>query len=117
MLLEWLFNWRTETYLVPKWESTFLTRPNLGRRIVSTTRASARCTKANECLGWKAFSTSSDGKGVPVAVSDDAFTWTLTGDDALTDKGPWTDPKDQAVWAPDVVKNVRYRRSLLHNKF
>lgn len=43
---------------------------------------------------------------MPVAVSDDAFTWSLTGDDALTNKGRWVDPNDQAVWAPDIIHNV-----------
>ncbi|KAJ4155840.1 hypothetical protein LMH87_001066 [Akanthomyces muscarius] len=54
---------------------------------------------------WKAMSTSSDGKGVPIATSDDAFTWNLTPNDALPDKGSWVDPNDQSVWAPDLNKN------------
>ncbi|KAM3550403.1 hypothetical protein MY1884_008266 [Beauveria asiatica] len=54
---------------------------------------------------WKAMSTSSDGKGVPIATSDDSFDWNLTPNDALPDKGPWVDPDDQSVWAPDLNKN------------
>ncbi|KAM3472988.1 hypothetical protein MY8738_008617 [Beauveria namnaoensis] len=38
---------------------------------------------------WKAMSTSSDGKGVPIATSEDSFDWNLTPNDALPDKGPW----------------------------
>lgn len=52
------------------------------------------------------MSTSFDGKGVPIATSDDAFTWNLTPDDALPDKGSWVDPNDQSVWAPDLNKNA-----------
>lgn len=55
---------------------------------------------------WKAYSTSSEGKGVPIAVSGDAFSWSPTSEDALPDRGPWVDPNDQAIWAPDVNKNV-----------
>lgn len=52
------------------------------------------------------MSTSSDGKGVPIATSNDAFTWNLTPNDALPDKGSWVDPNDQSVWAPDLNKNA-----------
>ncbi|KAH8708957.1 hypothetical protein HC256_008887 [Beauveria bassiana] len=45
---------------------------------------------------WKAMSTSSDGKGVPIATSEDSFDWNLTPNDALPDKGPWVDPNDQS---------------------
>ncbi|KAH8586582.1 glycosyl hydrolase [Bisporella sp. PMI_857] len=54
---------------------------------------------------WKAYGTSSNGKKVPVATSSDAFTWTLTSNDALPNVGSWVSPSNQAIWAPDVNKN------------
>ncbi|KAI1825924.1 glycoside hydrolase family 43 protein [Xylaria intraflava] len=54
---------------------------------------------------WKAYATSSNNKYVPVATSSDAASWKLTTYDALPDPGPWVNPKDKAVWAPDVQKN------------
>ena len=61
---------------------------------------------------WKAYGTSSNGKNVPIAVSSDAITWSLTGDDALPNVGSWVDPSDHAIWAPDMQKNVS-----LHNAY
>ncbi|RYP58295.1 hypothetical protein DL769_009015 [Monosporascus sp. CRB-8-3] len=54
---------------------------------------------------WKAYSTSSDGKYIPVAVSNDAQWWSMTNVDALPDPGSWVDPTDRGIWAPDVNKN------------
>ncbi|KAI1848713.1 hypothetical protein JX266_005572 [Neoarthrinium moseri] len=54
---------------------------------------------------WKAYGTSSNGKKVPVATSNDALSWTLTGNDALPNVGSWVDSGDTAIWAPDVQKN------------
>ncbi|KAH9908491.1 glycoside hydrolase family 43 protein [Xylariomycetidae sp. FL2044] len=54
---------------------------------------------------WKAYATSSNGKYVPVATSSDTFSWTLTGNDALPNVGSWVDPRNTAIWAPDVQKN------------
>ncbi|KAI2619914.1 glycoside hydrolase family 43 protein [Hypoxylon sp. NC1633] len=54
---------------------------------------------------WRAYATSSGGLSVPVANSTDTFDWQLSGDDALPDPGPWVDPNDKGVWAPDVQKN------------
>lgn len=47
---------------------------------------------------WKAYSTSSGGKKIPVAESPDARTWTLTGVDALPNPGSWVG--DPGIWAP-----------------
>jgi hypothetical protein len=55
---------------------------------------------------WKAYATSSNGKRIPVATSGDRVSWTLTSNDALPDPGPWVDPNDGGIWAPDVQKNV-----------
>jgi len=61
---------------------------------------------------WKAYATSSNGKKIPVATASNPSTgWTLTGEDALPDPGPWVDANDQGIWAPDVQKNVRKRQS------
>ncbi|KAI1109550.1 glycoside hydrolase family 43 protein [Nemania sp. NC0429] len=54
---------------------------------------------------WKTYGTSSNGKRVPVATSSDTFSWTLTGNDALPNPGPWVDQNDKSIWAPDVQKN------------
>ncbi|KAL7919191.1 glycoside hydrolase family 43 protein [Trichoderma austrokoningii] len=53
---------------------------------------------------WKAFATSSQGKHVPVAVSNDGLTgWTLQSQDALPNTG-WAQA-GAGIWAPDVQKN------------
>lgn len=62
---------------------------------------------------WKAYGTSSNGKTIPVATSGDARSWTLTTSDALPDPGPWIDPNDRGIWAPDVNKNVRSHHKTL----
>ena len=54
---------------------------------------------------WKAYATSSNGKRIPVAVSNDAVSWSLTGNDALPNPGAWVDA-GAGIWAPDVQKNV-----------
>ncbi|KAK5625360.1 hypothetical protein RRF57_001076 [Xylaria bambusicola] len=54
---------------------------------------------------WKAYATSSNGKGIPVATSSDTISWTLTGNDALPNPGSWVDANDRGIWAPDVQKN------------
>lgn len=54
---------------------------------------------------WKAFATSTQGKHVPVAVSNDGLTgWTLQSQDALPNTG-WA-KASSGIWAPDVQKNV-----------
>lgn len=55
---------------------------------------------------WKAYGTSSNGKSIPVAVSGDLNSWSLTGNDALPNPGSWVDGGDRGIWAPDVNKNV-----------
>jgi hypothetical protein len=62
---------------------------------------------------WHAYATSSNGKKVPVATSSDAISWSSTDNDALPNIGVWVDPDDQAIWAPDVQKNV----SLLSSQY
>ncbi|GFP53246.1 hypothetical protein ACSS6W_000737 [Trichoderma asperelloides] len=53
---------------------------------------------------WKAFATSSQGKNIPVAVSNDGLTgWTLQSQDALPNTG-WA-RASAGIWAPDVQKN------------
>ncbi|KAI2628427.1 glycoside hydrolase family 43 protein [Xylaria nigripes] len=54
---------------------------------------------------WKAYATSSNNKRVPIATSSDAASWSLTSHDALPDPGPWVDPMDKSIWAPDVQIN------------
>ncbi len=54
---------------------------------------------------WKAYGTSSSGKNVPVAVSDDGRSWAFADADALPDVGAWVDPSDRGIWAPDVNRN------------
>lgn len=41
-----------------------------------------------------------------MAFSYDAFHWKPLSNDALPDPGPWVDPRDRSIWAPDVIKNV-----------
>ncbi|KAI1265262.1 glycoside hydrolase family 43 protein [Xylariaceae sp. FL1019] len=61
---------------------------------------------------WYAYATTSNGKKIPVATSQDTFvsqgqdqfTWTLTGNDALPDAGAWAD-NSLGIWAPDVQIN------------
>lgn len=54
---------------------------------------------------WKAYATSSQGKHVPVAVSNDGLTgWTVQSQDALPNTG-WA-RASAGIWAPDVQKNV-----------
>ncbi|KAK7748469.1 hypothetical protein SLS62_008508 [Diatrype stigma] len=54
---------------------------------------------------WKAYGTSSSGKGIPVATSADGQTWTFSDQDALPTPGAWVDAGDRGLWAPDVNKN------------
>ncbi|KAI8946383.1 glycoside hydrolase family 43 protein [Xylaria longipes] len=61
---------------------------------------------------WYAFATTSNGKKVPFATSEDVFpqngadtfTWTLGSTDALPDAGAWADAS-LGVWAPDIQIN------------
>lgn len=54
---------------------------------------------------WKAYGTSSSGKGIPVATSPDGKSWTFSDQDALPTPGAWVDANDRGLWAPDVNKN------------
>ncbi|KAJ3568216.1 hypothetical protein NPX13_g6500 [Xylaria arbuscula] len=61
---------------------------------------------------WYAFATTSNGKNVPFATSQDVFpeqgsdtfTWTLGTTDALPNKGAWVD-STKGIWAPDIQLN------------
>lgn len=79
---------------------------------------------------WYAYSTSSGGKNIPMAVSADFNAWTIIGEvssvlpvcvlkyscedtpvgDALPHPGDWIDPNDSGIWAPDVreINDTRY---------
>ena len=56
---------------------------------------------------WYAYGTSSSGKNVPVAVSNDVRGWSISAD-ALPTYGAWVDGNVQPplIWAPDVVRAV-----------
>ena len=55
---------------------------------------------------WKAYGTSSNGKNIPIATSDDILSgWTLTDKDALPDPGSWVEGNN-GIWGPDVIFNV-----------
>ena len=53
---------------------------------------------------WYAFTTSSNGRNIPVAHSTDFNTWTVLPQDALPTVGTWSN--GQNVWAPDVIQLV-----------
>ena len=50
-----------------------------------------------------AFSTRNGQQNVPIAVSDDFNSWTLTGEDAMPTVPSWSAGN---IWAPDVVQLV-----------
>lgn len=54
---------------------------------------------------WYAYGTSSNGKNVPVAVSNDVRGWSISAD-ALPTYGAWVDGNVQPplIWAPDIVR-------------
>lgn len=55
---------------------------------------------------WKAYATSSNNAGhIPMAESSNGVNWSYLNKDALPDVGPWVDPKDRGIWAPDVFRD------------
>ena len=40
-----------------------------------------------------------------MAESSNGVNWSYLNKDALPDVGPWVDPKDRGIWAPDVFRD------------
>lgn len=61
---------------------------------------------------WYSFGTNQNRDiHVQIATSSDFDTWAvISGTDALPNLPGWVNPLDPAVWAPDVIKNVRLLR-------
>jgi hypothetical protein len=57
--------------------------------------------------GWYSFATSNRAVHVQSAYSKDFVNWTLRNEDAMPTLPRWVNAADPAVWAPDVIRNVR----------
>jgi len=62
---------------------------------------------------WYAFATNGLGKVVPMASSSDFNSWSILGSDALPTVGAWSNGAN--VWAPDVIRRVRFRNRSYSN--
>lgn len=61
---------------------------------------------------WFAYGTSAGDQNVPVVVSNDVLSWS-SPQEAMPNVGGWVDMgvPTPRIWAPDVVRNVRYYHS------
>jgi len=57
--------------------------------------------------GWYSFATSRNGVRVQMAYSKDFHSWAPRNEDAMPKLPAWVNARDPAVWAPDVIRNVR----------
>jgi hypothetical protein len=59
--------------------------------------------------GWYSFGTSKKGTHVQMAFSKDFAKWTVRNEDAMPKLPGWVNGREPAVWAPDVIQNVRVK--------